>query len=146
VRKVSLFIRTRNRSFQGENLMRFSTFMAIAALLALLFGLGFLLFPAELMSSYGVTLEEAGQWVGRYLGSAFMGISVLAWLARKAERGGALRAIVLGFLVLSAVSLVVAILDVIYGAGNALVWSTVVIHVFLTVGLGYFQFVKPAGS
>ena len=126
--------------------MRFSTFMAIAALLALVFGLGFLLFPAELMSSYGVTLEEAGQWVGRYLGSAFMGISVVTWLARNAERGAALRAIVLGELVLSATGLVVGILDALYGPGNALLWSTVVIYLFLTVGFGYYQFVKPAGS
>ena len=126
--------------------MKFSTFMAIGAVIALVFGLGFLLFPAQVMSSYGVTLEEAGQWVARYLGSAFFGISLLTWLTRNAEQGAALRAIVLGLLLLSATGLVVAILDVIYGTGNALLWSTVVIYLFLTVGFGYFQFAEPAGS
>jgi len=126
--------------------MKFSTFMAIGAVIALVFGLGFLLFPAQVMSSYGVTLEEAGQWIARYLGSAFFGISLLTWLARNAEQGAALRAIVLGLLLLSATGLVVAILDVIYGTGNALLWSTVVIYLFLTVGFGYFQFAEPAGS
>jgi hypothetical protein len=53
---------------------------------------------------------------------------------------------VLGFFVLGATGLVVAILDVIYGPGNALLWSTVVIYLFLTVGFGYFQFVKREGS
>ena len=126
--------------------MKLGTFMAIAAVLALLFGLGFILVPAQLMSTYGVTLETAGQWIGRYLGSAFIGIAVLTWLARNATQGEALRAVVLGDFVLSATGLVVAVLDSIYGSGNALVWSTVAIYLFLTVGFGYFQFVKPAGS
>lgn len=126
--------------------MKFSTFMAIAAVLAFLFGLGFLLLPEQVLASYGITLEAAGQWVGRYLGSAFLGISVVTWLAGNAEKGATLRAIVLGFFVLGATGLVVAILDLIYGEGNALAWSTVAIYLFLTVGFGYFQFVKPVGS
>ena len=126
--------------------MKLNTFMAIAAVIALVFGLGFVLFPAQVMSLYGVTLEAGGQWVGRYLGSAFIGISVLTWLARNAEQGRALSAILLGDFALSAIGLVVAILDIIYGPGNALVWSTVAIYLFLTVGFGYFQFVKTAGS
>ena len=126
--------------------MKLRTFMAIAAVLALVFGLAFILIPAQLMSLYGVTLEAGGQWVGRYLGSAFLGIGVLTWLARNATQGEALRAIVLGDFVTSATGLVVAVLHGIYGPGNALLWSTVAIYLFLTLGFGYFQFVKPAGS
>ena len=126
--------------------MRLRTFMAIAAVLALVFGLAFILIPAQLMSLYGVTLEAGGQWVGRYLGSAFLGIGALTWLARNATQGEALRAIVLGDFVTSATGLVVAVLHGIYGPGNALLWSTVAIYLFLTLGFGYFQFVKPAGS
>ena len=126
--------------------MKRSTFMAIAAVLAVVFGLGFILDPAQTMSFYGVTLETAGQWIGRYLGSAFIGIGVLTWLARNAEPGEGQRAVMLGDFVLSVLGLVVAILDAISGLGNALVWSTVVIYVFLSVGFGYFQFFEPAGS
>ena len=126
--------------------MKRGTFMAIAAVLAFVFGLAFILVPAQLMSLYGVTLEAAGQWVGRYLGSAFIGIAVLTWLGRNATQGDALRAIVLGDFVLSVTGLVVAVLDRIYGPGNALVWSTVAIYLFLTVGFGYFQFAKPPSS
>ena len=123
--------------------MKLSTFMAIAAFIALGFGLSFILVPTQTMSLYGVVLEEAGQWLGRYLGSAFIGIAVLNWSARKAPEGEALRAVVLGDLVLSVTGLIVAVLDVIYGSGNALVWSTVVLYLFLTLGFGYFQFAKP---
>ena len=126
--------------------MKFNTFMAIAAILALVFGLAFLLIPAQLMSLYGVTLGVGGQWVGRYLGSAFIGIGIVSWLARNSDQSAGLRAIILGYFVLSVTGLVVAILDVLYGSGNALTWLNVVIYLFLTVGFGYFQFVKPAGS
>ena len=127
--------------------MKHSTFMANAPFIALGFGLAFILVPTQTMSLYGVALEEGGQWLGRYLGSAFIGVAVLTWHSRKAPQGEALRAVVLGDFVLSVTGLIVAVLDVIYGSGNALVWSTVVLYLFLTVGFGYFQFVKsaPAG-
>ena len=35
-----------------------------------------------------------------------------------------------------------AVRDSLYGGGNALVWSFVVVYVFLTQGFGYFQFMK----
>jgi hypothetical protein len=126
--------------------MKRSTFMVIAAVLAVVFGLGFILAPAWTLSSYGITLEVPGQWVGRYFGSALIGIAVLTWLARNLEPGEGLRTVVLGNLVLAVLGLVVAVLDAISGVGNALLWLNVVIYLFLTVGFGYFQFVEGVGS
>ena len=126
--------------------MKLGTFMAIAAVIAIVFGLAFILVPAQLLALYGTTLDESGQWVARYLGSAFIGIAVVSWFARNAAQNGAMRAIILGFFVLSITGLIVAVLDVIYGRGNALLWITVVVYLFLALGFGYFQFTKPAES
>jgi hypothetical protein len=126
--------------------MKLGTFMAIAAVIAFVFGLAFILVPVQTMAMYGVTLDESGLWLGRFLGSAFLGIAVVSWFARNAAQNGAMRAIVLGFFVLSITGLIVAVLDGLSGSGNALVWSTVVIYLFLALGFGYFQFTKPAGS
>ncbi|MBI4187983.1 MAG: hypothetical protein HY529_02130 [Chloroflexi bacterium] len=123
--------------------MKLSIFMAIGAVLALVFGLAFILVPTQTMLLYGITLEAGGQWLGRYLGSAFIGIAVLTWRARKAPQGDALSAVILGDLAVSVTGLIVAVLNKISGTGNALVWSTVAIYLFLTLGYGYFQFVKP---
>jgi hypothetical protein len=121
--------------------------MAIGGVLAVVFGLGFILVPEQLMSIYGITLETAGQWIGRLLGSAFIGNGVLTWLARNAEPGEGLRAVVFGDFVLCVLGLVVVILlNAITGLGNALVWLNVVIYLFLTVGFGYFQFVEGVES
>lgn len=126
--------------------MKHSTFMAIAAVLALVFGLAFLLIPAQLTSLYGITLEPGGQWIARCLGSVFIGVAVTTWFGRNAPQGDALRAIMLGDFVLSSIGLVAAVLYTIYGSANALIWFTTAGYIFLTAGFGYFRFVKPASS
>ena len=126
--------------------MKQGTFMLIAAALALVFGLAFILLPAQLMTAYGVTLQQGGLWVARYLGSAFLGIAVLNWLVRDVEEANARRAILLGDFVVSVTGLVVAMLDIRLGSGNALAWLNVAIYLFLSVGFGYFQFFRRANS
>jgi hypothetical protein len=120
--------------------MKFNTFLAIAAVLAALYGLGFFLIPAQTVGFYGITLDENGLFVARYLGSAFLGVAVLTWLARNLTSQEALRPIMLGDFVISLTGLLVAVWDAFAGDGNALSWATVVIYLFLALGFGYFQF------
>lgn len=122
--------------------MNRNTFMAIAAIVAFLFGLAFILIPSQTMSMYGVTIDVAGQFLGRYLGSAFIGIAVLTWFARNSKEDEALRAILLGGFLLCLTGFVVALFDVFTGVGNTLVWSTVVIYLLLGVGYGFYYFRK----
>lgn len=95
--------------------MKHSTFMAIAAVLALAFGLAFLLIPVQLTSLYGITLELDGQWIARCLGSTFIGTAVTTWFGRNAPQGDALRAILLGDFALSVTGFVAAVLYTIFG-------------------------------
>jgi hypothetical protein len=123
--------------------MKLSSFMSIAALAAFLFGLAFLFVPVQTMSMYGVTLDISGQYIGRYLGSAFLGIAVITWFARNADpKGEAMRAIILGAFIMCATGFVASLFDVFYGPGNYLIWSTVALYFLLAVGFGYFQFGK----
>jgi hypothetical protein len=120
--------------------MNRSTFMTIAAIAAFLFGLAFIAAPAQTASMYGRTIDLAGQFIGRYLGSAFLGVAVLTWYARNTQDNETLGAILLGNFVLCLTGFFVALFDVFAGEGNALVWSTVVIYLLLGVGFGYFRF------
>jgi hypothetical protein len=122
--------------------MNRSGFFVIASILGLVFGLAFLLAPEKLMSFYGVTLDPAGQWIGRFLGAQLVGLAIITWLARNAPTSGTLSAIMIGNLVGSAIALVLAMLQGIAGFGNALVWSTAVVYAFLAAGFAYFQFGK----
>ena len=122
--------------------MNRSRFFVIASMLGLVFGLAFLLAPAQLMSFYGMTLDPAGQWIGRFLGAQLVGLAIITWVARNTPTGGALSAVMIGNLVGSTIALALAVLQGVTGIGNALVWSTAVVYAFLAAGFGYFQFGK----
>jgi hypothetical protein len=126
--------------------MKLGTLMTIAAVVAFVFGLGFILVPAQTVALYDSPMDESGLWMARYLGSAFIGLAVLAWFARNAAQNGAMRAIILGFFVLNITGLIVAVWDALTGTGNALIWLNAAIYLFFALGFGYFQFMKPADS
>jgi hypothetical protein len=128
---------------KGDNNIKLNTFMTIASIVAFIFGLAFLLAPVLVMSMYGVALDISGQYIGRYLGSAFLGIAAIGWFARNAKEDEAKRAILLGGFVVTLTGFVASLFDKFYGLGNALVWSTVVIYLLLAIGFGYFYFGKP---
>jgi len=123
--------------------MKFSTFMSIAAVVAFLFGLSFLFFPVQTMSIYGTILDVSGQYIGRYLGSAFLGVAVITWMAKNGNpKEGSTKGIVLGGFILTLTGFIASIFDAIYGVGNSLVWSTVAIYFLLGLGFAYYQFGK----
>jgi len=123
--------------------MRLTLTMTVAAAGALLFGLAFLLVPANLLSLYAITLDPSNQYVARYFGSALLGLAAVNWLGRSVTSGPALRAILVGGFVVSITGLVVAIFELLNGAGNTLVWSTAAIYFLLSLGFGDFVFRTP---
>ncbi|OGN90014.1 MAG: hypothetical protein A2Y88_06570, partial [Chloroflexi bacterium RBG_13_48_10] len=102
--------------------MKLNTFMVISAIVAFIFGIGFIVAPVTSLNFYGVTVNITGEFLGRYFGASLIGVAFLAWLTRNAPpsetRMGVLKALfvtmLLGFLV--------ALYDTFAGAGNALVW------------------------
>jgi uncharacterized membrane protein YfcA len=126
--------------------MRLSTFLTIAALLALVFGIGFILAPSAMLAQYGVTTDAGGLLMSRFFGGALLQVGVLIYLARAVTDADAQRAIVLGSLVGSIVGLAVALEAQTSHVVNALGWSTVAIYLLLALGYGYFQFAHRGAS
>jgi hypothetical protein len=127
--------------------MKQSTFMSIAAIVALIFGLSSLLMPVQTMSMYGVTLDVTGEYIGRYFGSGLLGIAVINWYARNGKpKDEEMRAIILVTFILTLTGFVASLFNAMYGVGNSLVWSTVIIYFLQAVGFGYLSFGKSAGS
>jgi hypothetical protein len=126
--------------------MKLSTLMVVKAVVCLGFGILLLAIPGLLMSLYGVTLDQGGVLMARLYGASLLGNLLLTWFSRNDPGSEALRAAVLGLFVYDAVGLIVALVAVLSGVMNALGWSVVAIYLLLTVGYGYFQFVKPSKS
>ena len=122
--------------------MKLSLFLIIKAVIATVFGIGFVLIPAQLASLFGFTLDAGGVFTARLLGAMLIGIGLICWLCRASD-AGALRSITLSLCVADTLGFIVTLLAQLGGLTNALGWVNVVIWLLLALGLAYFRFLKP---
>jgi membrane-bound ClpP family serine protease len=124
--------------------MRLSTLLLIAGVIALLFGISFLLVPARVLPLYGVTPDPAVVLMSRFFGVALVQVGLILYLIRDVADQRAQRSVVLGSFIGSVAGLVVALSGQFWGLVNGLGWSSVAIYVFLLVGYGSFIFGRRA--
>ena len=126
--------------------MKLKTLMTINAIVAIVFGVTFVIVPAQAYSLYDITANEQLVYMGQLFGAALIGFALLTWMARNATDSDARRAIVLALFIADGIGFVVALIGQLSNVVNALGWSTVAIYLLLALGFGYFQFFKPASS
>jgi hypothetical protein len=124
--------------------MKLNTLMVINTIVAAVFGIAFVLVPAQVIQLYGITVDAPLKYVGQLFGAALVGFAFLTWSARNATDSDARRAIVLALFVSDGVGFIVALIGQLAGVVNSLGWSTVAIYLLLALGFGYFQFTRPA--
>lgn len=123
--------------------MKFRTFTLIAAIIALLYGLGFLFIPTSVLGFYGVQLNEPGRFVALYFGSSLLGVAVTWWRIREAKTlHDAREGVFLGAIVLSFTGIIVSFVDALTGPSNSIAWMNPIIYGFLTLGFVYFYLKK----
>ena len=111
-------------------------FIAISGVLAICFGLALLLVPAQLYQPTGIAFTPMLGTIAQAHGATLVGLGVLNWLARHADRTGII-AVLLGNLVVQALSLLVVLRSMQLGAGAAGA-PGVVIHVVLGALFAFF--------
>jgi len=122
--------------------MKLNTLLSIAAVVAGVFGVAFVVATGPLLSLYGIVLDQAGTLVAQLFGAALIGFAVLNWFARNLTDREAQRAIVLANLSSDVVGFVMILIGQLAGVANALGWSSVAIYLLLALGFAYFQFMK----
>ena len=120
--------------------MKLSALMIINAIVAVVFGLGFLIVPGLLMAHYGIMADASLEYVGQLFGAALLAFGVLTWSARNAADSDARQAILLALFVGDGIGFIVALIGQLGGVVNAVGWSTVVIYLLLALGFGYCRF------
>lgn len=126
--------------------MKLKTLMIINAIVAIVFGVTFVIVPAHVYSLYDITADEQLIYMGRLFGGTLIAFSLLTWIARNATESDARRAIVYALFTADCIGFVVTLIGQINKVVNALGWSTVVIYLLLALGFGYFQFFKATPS
>lgn len=111
-------------------------FLSIAAVLAWLFGAALLIAPGPFYAPAGIAMTPMLGTVAQAHGATLVGLGVIDWLARNAEKRG-LVAVLAGNLVVQVLSLAVVLRTMALGAGAA-VAPGVAIHVVLGGLFAYF--------
>ena len=122
--------------------MNLKTVFTANAIVALVFGLSFMIIPGTVASLYGNGLTDAGLYVARLFGAVIFGYCILTWLARNAEESEARKAIVTSLFISWGIGFVIALIFTIQGVVNVYGWVNVAFYLLFTLGFGYFQFVK----
>jgi hypothetical protein len=118
--------------------MTLKIYFSIFAVLSVLFGIGFVLAPAQVLANYGVESTPALSLMSRLFGGTLLAMAIILWFAKDFRDQAAVRAVLIGSGIADAVNLVVALLGLTSGTINALGWSTVLIYLCGALGAGYF--------
>ena len=120
--------------------MKLETFLTIAAVIAIAFGLGFVAAPAVMLTQYGIVASPGTSIMARFFGAALLNLGLVLFLVRRVIEPSTRIGIVHGSLIGAVVGLLVAIHGQRVGAVNALGWSSVAVYAFLLAGYAYFAF------
>lgn len=124
--------------------MRLNTLLLIAGLLALGFGLSFLLVPGIVLPIYGLDSAPAMVLMSRFFGAALVQLGATLYLVREVRQPEARRGLVLAGIVGSGAGLAVALMGQMAGLVNAMGWSTVAIYALLLFGYAVHLRERPA--
>ncbi|MBW8012258.1 MAG: hypothetical protein FVQ83_13645 [Chloroflexi bacterium] len=124
--------------------MKLNTLFTINAIVALLFGLGFVLMPDQVLDLYDVTLDDAGTYVANIFGAALLGFATMTWLARNSSASEARNGLMWGLFIEHTVGFVFSLMAQTNEIMNAMGWSIVAIYGLLALGYAYFLFMAPS--
>lgn len=123
--------------------MNIKNLFMINAIVALVFGVVFVLIPEQALAQYGITMPKAGLLMARLFGAALLAIGVVSWFAQSMgsdAQSGIMLAIIVG----NGAGFIVSLLAQLDKVPNNLGWSTVAIYLLLGLGFAYFKFMKPS--
>jgi hypothetical protein len=126
--------------------MNLNTFLLISAIVAALYGLGFVLVPGLMLSIYGVASSPASLLGFRLFGSALIAIGVMTWLLKDSTDWPAIKALLLSVAIGNAIGFLFVLFATINGTLSGMGWSAVLIYLLLLIGEGYFLSRGPAAT
>jgi hypothetical protein len=122
--------------------MKLNSFLTLATIVAVIFGLAFLFVPAQLTALYGVNLTPATEVLGRITGSTILAFAIVYWGARNGPGVQAWKAAMVAALVTNGLDCLIMLHATGIGLVNSYGWAQAAINGLLTLGFAYFVFGK----
>ena len=122
--------------------MNFTSFIVVATIVAAVFGIAFLVVPAQLAAFYGIASTPGTDLVGRIGGSAILGFAVVFWGIRNQSGAQAFKAAMLAGLIANGLDCLILLQATATGLLNGYGWPQAAINGLLALGFGYFSFGK----
>jgi hypothetical protein len=114
------------------------TLLTITAVVAVLYGLAFVSIPDSINAVYGVPSAPYIALYTRFFGSALLGFGVINWFAKDFRSWDAIRGILIGTAVMTAIGALIALFAVVTGLSNAMTWTSVLVYALLFAGAVYW--------
>jgi len=122
--------------------MKLSVLFIITAIIAIVFGVAFLIIPGPVYSLYSIETNMMLNYMGQLFGAALIAIGLIAWGSRNAADSDARKAIIFSFFIADTIGFVIALIGELNQVVNVVGWTTVIIYLLLALGFAKFQFSK----
>ena len=120
-----------------EGDMNAKTFLTIAAVVAVLFGLALVLAPTPAGSVYGIPADPHTALALQFFGSVLIGIAIVNWFAKDFGDWEAIRGVLIANAVGDAVGGGINLLGTFQGLLNGMAWTSTIVYAALLIGSLY---------
>lgn len=122
--------------------MKAKYLLTIDAIVLLVFAIGYFVNAEWVLGWFDITLEPGGILMAQLFGAALLGIAVLNWLVRDVTIYEELYPVAMANFIGHAVTFIILLVQKLNGLGNVYCWVIIALAFLLSLGFGYFSFVK----
>ena len=124
--------------------MNYRIMFVLNALVALVFGAGFLVVPALALKQFGVETRVPELLIARFFGSALLTIGLLLWFAKDVTDDSPQKGMGIALLIGAVCGLIVTVLGVTsVGVIRSNGWLPIALYFFFGLGYAFLVFIKP---
>ena len=105
----------------------------IGALQTFPFGLGAILFPGNLFSQFGVSLDPAGELIARGYGATLIGFGLVLWGLRNVQLPATQRWLLIGLTFFNAIEATIQFTGGVAGVAQPIIFGNVGLHAAMAV-------------
>lgn len=123
--------------------MSYKVIFVINALVAVVFGIAFLVVPTIALRQFGVDEYASTKLILQFFGTGLLTIGLLTWFAKDVVDANVQKGMGVAMLIGSLAGLVMSIIGVATGSVRILGWLVIVIYAVFTLAYGFLLFLRP---